>query len=343
MSFDNNNNNQKPNFDEFTDQFKKSAENAKQSAKNAMRTIITILIIFVILGSVGNFVYIVREDEVAVVRQFSNIQAIIVDRDNTNAESQNLVDSKYKDVKIIKDKGLFFKVPFITTVEKETSKLITYQSNPVEINTKDKIKYSVTIFAQYEITHPGLFIDSLGSESKANAFMDDRVYPVVIEKINSLQSDDFLTNKTKLTETLKEGLDTLNAEVASKGITVKDMNVYRTLLPQSNIESTYRKMTAEREAIAQQTRAEGQETYQKTVAETDRKVAEIIAESIEQSEKIIGDADATALEIYSNSFSKDPEFYKFWRSLKAYEKTIDKDTVIYLDKNNAFLKYFNTK
>ena len=67
-------------------------------------------------------------------------------------------------------------------------------------------------------------------------------------------------------------------------------------------------------------RSEGQELYQNTVADTDRKVAEIISESIEKSEKIIGEADASALEINANAFSKDPDFYEYWRTLKSYGK-----------------------
>lgn len=128
--------------------------------------------------------------------------------------------------------------------------------------------------------------------------------------------------------------------MAPKGIVLKDIEVYRTILPDSNIESTYKKMIAERAAIAQQKRSEGQELFQNTVADTDRQVAEIIAESIETSEKVIGEADASALEIYANAFSKDPSFYEYWRTLKSYEKTIDEETVIYMDKNNDYLKFF---
>jgi membrane protease subunit HflC len=101
-------------------------------------------------------------------------------------------------------------------------------------------------------------------------------------------------------------------------------------------------MVAERAAIAQQKRSEGQELYQNTVADTDREVAQIIAESIETSETIRGEADATALEIYANAFSVDPDFYELWRTLKSYEKTLDEDTVIYLNSDNKYLELFNS-
>lgn len=297
--------------------------------------------VIVVLSLLKSFVYVVYESEVAVVRNLGKITKIIVDKENTIVDTQNDLRKEFKNVDIIKGKGLFFKIPFITTVDKETSKLLTYKSVSENINTRDKRQYQVTMFAQWEITHPGLFQMKMGSINGANTILDDLIYPVIIKRINKLQSENFLTDKEVLYQTLEEGLKQLNDIVSENGIIVKDIEINSTLLPQANIESTYRKMVAEREAIAQQIRSEGQELYQKTVAETDKEVAQIIAESIEESEKIRGEADASALEIYANGFSRDPEFYEFWKTLKSYETTIDEKTFIILDKNNKFLKYFS--
>lgn len=343
MSFGNNNNqnpNNGPNFNDFQQQTKERAEAiAKNAKKAAQRAIVGILVLFLLVGA-SSFFYIVAEDEVATVRRLGEITKVIVDVNNEDAAKQNALDAQFSDVQIVRDKGLFFKIPFITQVSKNTSKLITYISNSAQINTKDKIKYQISMFAQWEITHPGLFSTSLGSVQRANANIDEVAYAVVIEKVNGLTSKQFLTDKDALYSALDVALVELNEKMAPKGIVLKDIEVYRTILPESNIESTYKKMIAERGAIAQQKRSEGQELFQNTVADTDRKVAEIIAESIETSEKIIGEADATALEIYAGGFSKDPSFYEYWRTLKSYERTIDEDTVIYMDKNNDYLKFF---
>lgn len=336
-------NNQNPNgqnFNEFQEKTKQRAEEmAKNAKKAAQKAIMGVLILFLLVGA-SSFFYIVAEDEVATVKQLGEIKKVIVDVNNEEAAVQSKLDPKFANIEIVRDKGLFFKVPFITTVEKDTSKLITYISNSAQINTKDKIKYQISMFAQWEISHPGLYRSSLGNIQRANANIDEVAYAVVIEKVNSLTSRQFLTDKEALYSALDIALDELNEKMAPKGIVLKDIEVYRTILPDSNIESTYKKMVAEREAIAQQKRSEGQELFQNTVADTDRKVAETIAESIEKSEKIIGEADATALEIYAQAFSKDPAFYEYWRTLKSYEKTINKDTVIYMDKNNDYLKFF---
>ncbi|MGB3367805.1 MAG: protease modulator HflC [Acidaminobacteraceae bacterium] len=313
----------------------------KEPFKLPMKSIILLIAVVVILSSLSSFIFIVAEDEVATVRVFGDISKVIVDRDNILAKDQNALDPNFSNVEIVNSKGLFFKLPFITTIQKDTSKLITYISSPAQINTRDKIKYKIAMFAQWEITHPGIYRSSLGNEIEANNKIDEVAYAVVIQKVNGLTSTEFLTDKDKLYGSLDQAMEEINIVFANKGIVLRDIEVYRTILPDSNIDSTYRKMIAERAAIAQRKRSEGQEIFQNTVADTDRKVIEIIAESIETSEKIKGEADATALEIYANAFSRDPEFYTFWRTLNSYETTIDEDTVIYMDKNNSYLDLFS--
>ncbi len=357
---DNNNNrgpgpDLKDEFTKFREQFKSHAsanrqsndpEGDKKKRKRNMRFVGFVLILMALLMSASSFIYIVREDEVATVREFGDVKKVVVDRDNIDADAQSKLDKNFQNIEIVKDKGLFFKIPFITTVQKDTSKLITYISNYANINTRDKIKYEIKMFAQWEITHPGLYRSSFGGTGnlviQANRLIDEVGYALVIQSINSLTSNDFLQDKAVLNSKLDEVMVELNVKLAQKGIAVRDIEVYRTILPDSNIESTLQKMVAERAAIAQQKRSEGQELYQNTVADTDREVAQIIAESIETSETIRGEADATALEIYANAFSVDPDFYELWRTLKSYEKTLDEDTVIYLNSDNKYLELFNS-
>ena len=331
----------RPNFKDVNANFKKNSDEIKKQMKHAIGSFITFLIVIVVLASVNSFIYTVAEDEVAIVREFGNISKVIVDVGDEFADEQNKIDAQFSDVEVIKRKGLFFKIPFITQVEKHSSKLLTYISNKAQINTRDKIKYDISMFAQWEISHPGLFSTTLGSETKANSIIDEVAYAVVIEKINSLDSKTFLTDKTVLNESLDDAMASLNERLRDKGIVITDISVYRTILPDSNIASTHKKMVAERAAIAQKKRSEGQELYQNTVAETDREVATIESKAIEEAERIKGEADATALEIYANAFNKDLEFYKYWRTLKSYSETIDADTVIYLDKSNDYLNYFS--
>lgn len=326
---------------EAKNEFNRGVNNAKNELKKSMKVISSVAFIVLALVLLSNCFYIVREDEVATVRQLGEIKRIVVDSTNTEAQLQNDLDPRFSNVIVDTQKGLKFKIPFITTVEKNTSKLLTYMSNTANINTQDKIKYDINMYAQWRITHPGIFRTSLGTVTRANTKIDEITYAVVIDRINRLNSRDFLANKDALNNILEEARIELNRNLANQGIMLVDIDVYRTILPPSNIASTYEKMIEERAAIAQQIRSEGLEFYQNTVADTDRTVAEIRASAIEETERIRGEADAEALEIYAQGFSQDPEFYKFWRTLRSYENIIDSDTVIYLDRNNAYLEFFS--
>lgn len=327
--------------EKFEQAFSQGSKSMLKTAKSSAKLIVVFIIVIALVVLLANSFYIVREDEVATVRELGEVKRIVVDATNVDAQLQNDLDSRFKDVVIDTNKGLKFKMPFITTVEKDTSKLLTYVSSMAKINTKDKIKYEISMYAQWQITHPGIFRSSLGTISRANSKIDEIAYAVVIDRINRLSNNDFLYDKIALDTVLDEAMTELNKNLASQGIRLNDIDVFRTILPVSNIESTYKKMVAEREAIAQQIRSEGLELYQNTVADTDRSVAEIKAEAIESSEKIKGEADATALEIYADGFSKDPEFYEFWRTMKSYETTIDEETILYIDKNNQYLEFFS--
>ncbi|MDO4754140.1 MAG: protease modulator HflC [Bacillota bacterium] len=310
--------------------------------KKIKKFVIAFVIVVFALVLISQSVYIVREDEVAIVRVLGEIKKIVVSPDHeADAIAQSALDDRFKGVPIDTEKGLKFMIPFITNVEKNSAKLITYVSNTAKINTRDKIKYDIDIYAQWQITHPGMFRASLGTLSRANSKIDEVVYAVVIDRINRLTSMDFLNNKKALEDILSDARVDLNENLASQGIRIVDIDVYRTVIPASNIDSTYKKMIAEREAIAQQIRAEGLELYNNTVADTDKQVAQTLASAIEEAEKIKGQADAEALSIYASAFSKDPEFYEFWRTLKSYERTLNENTYLFLDKNNRYLKIFS--
>jgi membrane protease subunit HflC len=90
--------------------------------------------------------------------------------------------------------------------------------------------------------------------------------------------------------------------------------------------------------VAQQLRSEGQETYQNAVSEADLEASKLVAKAISESKTVRGQADADALEIYANGYSRDPEFYGYWRSLQALKNSLSKDATIVLDRNHPLWK-----
>ncbi|NLG38086.1 MAG: protease modulator HflC [Clostridiales bacterium] len=292
-----------------------------------------ILVGAIVLFNIVTFT--VGEGEQAVVSRFGVIRRIIIDPDNDFAERHpDLVtgeDSELNNVAVTKGKGLFIRIPFIDTVEKFNSRLFTYVSGAESVNTSDKKQYYITMYAQWRIIHPGLFAITHQTVSKASNYLDNLIYPVIIQNVNQLMADDFISNKELLSESLSGALTAINKTVRGSGIELSDIQVHRTSLPPANLQSTYERMQADRAKVAQQLRAEGDENYQKAVSAGDREARELVAQAVKESEQIHGEADAEALAIYAEAYSADPEFYEFWRSLQALKSSLSDNTTLVLE------------
>lgn len=121
------------------------------------------------------------------------------------------------------------------------------------------------------------------------------------------------------------------------------MRIKRVDLPPENEKFIFDRMKAERERIAKQYRAEGQEESAKIIAETEKEKTIILAEAYKTAETLRGEGDAEAVKIYAESFNKDPEFYRFLRTLDAYKKTFKDKTTILLSADSDFLKYLSNQ
>jgi len=333
--------NNTPNFGQKGAPFKDNVKPIRPVQKVPVVRIILGLLVVLLLVFANSFIFIVEEDELAVVKVFNETKRVIVDVKNESALAANDLDPQFKNVEVVNKKGLFFKTPFVTTIDKYSSKLLTYISNTGQVTTRDKVKFEVQLYAQWEITHPGLFENNYGTILRTNSRIDETLYADIISLINNLESDEFLTDKEVLYQALEEKRTIYNEKNKGTGIYIHDLEIYRVAVPASNYDSVYNKMNAERNAVAAGFRADGQKIYAETISSVDLEAATIEAAAIEESAKIKGQADAEAVQIYADAFSKDPEFYEFWRMLEAYDKALDADTTIYIDKNNPFLQYFS--
>ena len=318
--------------------------NQRDSVRQAWKAIkgimffVGIIIVLLILFSLSTFT--VGEAEQVVVMRLGKIDRVILDPEIHFLEQNSDLQAVMGDgnnVSVIYKKGLFFKFPFIDQVKMYDSRLQTYISQEEEINTNDKKKYSVRLYAQWRIANPALFYKKYMTLSRATQVLDNTIYPTLIQQINRMQATDFLSNKDLLNESLVESLKQMNIALREGGIEVADVQVNRTSLPPANLQSTYDRMVANRQKVAQQYRSEGQETNQKAMAEADLEASRIIAEATRKSKEIKGAADAQALEIYANSYSKDPEFYGYWRSLQAMKESLGGSTIV-LDRDHPLWK-----
>jgi membrane protease subunit HflC len=306
-----------------------------KNMKNVYRLSGFVAILIVALIVLGSAMYTVGETEQAVLSQFGAYKEIVVSPNNTFVDTNmDLMEGKLGTVKITKAKGLRFKVPFITQVQKFDSRLLTYVSDSIQVNTLEKKQYIIRTYAQWKIVNPGVFATTQKNIPRAQQYLDNLIEPTIIQIINSMIGDDFINNKELLNEALAIGLAELNETVRTAGIEVEDVQINRTILPQANLQSTYDKMIANREAVAQQYRAEGQEAYQNVVSDADREARVTKADAIQQAELTKGEGDAEALEIYANAYSVDADFYTYWRSLQALEKSLNDGTTLILDSNH---------
>lgn len=286
--------------------------------------------------------FIVGEAEQAVVSRLGVIRRIILNTNNTFHEDYaQLLEGEITtsgELRIVKGGGLQLKMPFLDTVEKYPSRMYTYISDSEVVNTAEKKQYYIKTYAQWSIEDPALFSLKLGTMTTAENQLDNLIHPVIVQAINRLKAEDFVSNKDALNAALAQGLKTINHDMAPRGIEIKDIQVHRTILPTANIESTYSRMMADRTKVAQQLRSEGEESYLKAVANADLEARRIEAEAVSEAGTIRGEGDAEALEIYANAYSVDEEFYAYWRSLQALEKTLNENSTLILSSDHPLWK-----
>lgn len=295
-----------------------------------------ILLAFIILAS--QCLFIVGEAEQAVVSRFGVIKRVIINSHNTFHEDyvEQLRDeiTSSEGVTLTEGSGLQWKVPFVDNVEKFSARLYTYTSESEVVNTADKKQYYVSTFAQWSIKDPALFSLKLGSMTNAENQLDNLIHPVMVQLINRMEAENFISNKDALNSALASGLRTVNEDMVLRGIEVKDIQVHSTVLPQANLESTYARMQADRAKVAQQLRSEGQEEYMNAMSSADLEARKIEAEAVSEAGRIRGEGEAASLEIYAASYGKDPSFFSYWRSLEALASSIDETSTLVLDQNH---------
>jgi len=310
--------------------------------KNGKRFAFYAAIFILLLVLLNECFFIVGEAEQAMVSRFGVIKRIVINSRNDFHEvyANQLKDeiTLSSDVKIVVGGGLQWKLPFVDKVERYSSKLYTYASDSEVVNTQEKKQYYITTLAQWYIADPALFALKLGSMTSAENQLDNLIHPVIVQAINRMLAEDFVSNKGALNDTLAVGLKAINEDMCLRGIEVKDIQVHRTTLPPANIESTYARMQADRAKVAQQLRSEGQEKYLKSVASADLEARKLEADALSESGRIRGEGDATSLEIYAQSYSKDEAFFSYWRSLQALEAAIDQNSSLVLDKDHPLWK-----
>ena len=236
--------------------------------------------------------------------------------------------------------GIHFKIPFINNVRKFDNRILTIDQKPERFLTQEKKDLIVDSYVKWRITDVvQYFKTTQGDELTAGRLL--------YENINNGLRDEF--GKRTIQEIISgdraQIMELMTKQASQRaqtlGISVIDVRVKKVDYPERVSNSVYQRMRAEREREATDFRSKGHEASERIQADADRQSSILLAEAYRDSEIVRGEGDARATEIYAKAYSQDREFYKFTRSLTAYQKTFaNSGDVILLEPDSEYFRYF---
>ncbi|MDA1338980.1 MAG: protease modulator HflC [Methylophilales bacterium] len=238
------------------------------------------------------------------------------------------------------DPGLYVKVPLVDNVRFFDKRILTYDSSqPDRFITSEKKNVLVDSYIKWRITDPSKYYVSVnGDEQQAERRLTQTVNDGLRAEFGKRTIQEVVSGeRSEIMDIIKERADRDSRQI---GIEILDVRLRRVDLPKEVSESVYQRMDAERKSVANELRSQGFADSEKIRAEAEKQRDIIITEAYREAQTIKGKGDAKAARIYADSFSKNAEFYDFYRSLEAYRKSFDgKDDIMVLDANSDFFKY----
>jgi modulator of FtsH protease HflC len=254
--------------------------------------------------------------------------------------TQALVLRFQNPVKVIRAPGLYFKAPLIESVVYYDARILNLDPPPDQMILSDQKRVIVDGFARYKITDPLLFYTSVRSESNFASNFGG----IMSSTVRSVLA------RTDLTELLSEKRgaimqrvqEAVTGEAAKFGVKLEDVRIGRTELPEDVLTNVYQRMRSEREREANLLRAEGEENARRIRATADRERTVLLAEAERQSQVLRGEGEGARNRVLGEAYSKDRDFFDFYRSLEAYRATfLAEGTTLVLSPESDFFRYFS--
>jgi membrane protease subunit HflC len=262
---------------------------------------------------------------------------------------QALVVRLGKPVRIITEPGLNLKIPFIDSVITIDKRILAIESPAQEViaSSQDKSvagvaqageRLVVDAFARYRITDPLKFYQTVGPDG-ANSQLSILLNSALRRVLGAATLADAVRNRREAL--MGQMRDQLDRDAQPFGIQVVDVRIRRVDLPEQNSQAVYQRMQTERQREAAEFRAQGSQKSQEIRAKADRDVTVLLAEANSQSESIRGQGDAERNRIFADAYGKDPNFFSFYRTMQAYERSMQhSDTHLVLRPDSDFFRYF---
>ncbi|WP_299777686.1 protease modulator HflC [uncultured Roseobacter sp.] len=278
------------------------------------------IVVIAIIGVLSS-VFIVDEREKALVLQFGQIKSVK------------------------EDPGLAFKIPLIQEVVRYDDRILSLDTEVTEVTPSDDRRLVVDAFARYRIADVTQFRQAVGVGGMRAA--EDRLEGILNPTIRAVLGSDGVTSNTILSADRAELMARITEQARLRalplGLEVVDVRLKQTNLPEQNLDATFARMRAEREREAADEIARGEEAAQRVRALADRTVVELTSDATREADIIRGQADAERNAIFAQAFGADPEFFEFYRSLTAYERSLrGTNSTMVLSPDSEFFNYLRS-
>jgi modulator of FtsH protease HflC len=283
------------------------------------------IIALLVVALIANCAFVVREGQSALLLQIGRIEGV---------GSQAGADYK---------PGLHFKMPLIQQVVTYDRRVLNLEAAPERYFTNEKKAVTVDFYVKWRIENAVTYYQSFGAD-EFQSLANQRVAPIIKDALrfefSARSLNDLVASaRSDITEQVLEQVN--KQTVDSLGIHVVDVRMKRIEFPDEVLDSVYKRMSAERNRLANEQRSGGREAAAKIEGDADRQVLVIRAEAERDAQQARGEGDAKAAEIYAAAYGRSPEFYAFYRSLQAYREAFKNGGVLVLDPRSEFLRYFS--
>ncbi|MDT8345553.1 MAG: protease modulator HflC [Thermohalobaculum sp.] len=277
---------------------------------------VIVVVLAVTVFAALSSIYIVDERKQAIVLQFGEVKAIKT------------------------EPGIGFKVPLIQEVVFYEGRILPLDTSPLEVTPADERRLVVDAFARWRITDVVRFRQAVQTELAALQRLERILNASLREVLGTVTSDQIISaERTTLMQRIAEDA---RADARELGVEIIDVRIRRADLPNENLRATYDRMNAERQREAADERARGKEAAQRIRAEADRQAVELVSVANRDADIIRGRADAERNKIFAEAFGRDQEFFAFYRSMAAYEKSLTgENSSMVISPDSEFFDYFN--
>ncbi|MBS7541458.1 protease modulator HflC [Ancylobacter lacus] len=243
-------------------------------------------------------------------------------------------------VRVINEPGLNAKIPLVDSVIFLDNRILDLENPSQEVIAADQKRLVVDAFARYRIVNPLRFYQAVGTIDAANS----RLATILNSALRRVLGESTFIQVVRDEREVLMGRirEQVNREAAGFGISVLDVRIRRADLPEANSQAVFQRMQTERQREAAELRAQGAQAAQTIRARADRESTVIVAEATSGADRLRGEGDAEKARIFADAYSKDREFFDFFRSMQAYETSLKPDdTRLLLSPNSEFFRYFN--